>query len=109
MTLVNQQVVSLSGSISFGVVDADKSRALLFVDAPPGMSVTALEPESRDDDRHGPRQNLLQFMGPATDRDDDREGPDVRSGPREPHLPEAGEPGPSLLPFPAPVSRRRRL
>ncbi len=109
MTLVNQQVVTLSEAISFGVVDADKSRVLLFVDAPLGTSIAALEPEDRDHDRHGPRQNLLQFMGQGTNRDDDRERTDLASAPREPKRPDASEHGPSLLPFPAPMSRRRRM
>jgi carbon storage regulator CsrA len=110
MTLVNQQVVSLSESISFGVVDADKSRVLLFVDAPLGTSITALEEADTSQRTTGSRQNLLQFMGPAVDRsDDDREGTDVQTDARGPRGAEVAEPGPDLLPFPAPVSRRRRV
>src|SRR5208283_3935764 len=43
MTLVNQQVVPLCESMSLGVVDADKSRVLFFVDAPVGTSVMAVD------------------------------------------------------------------
>src|SRR5438270_9080021 len=43
LTLVNQQVIELGKSVSLGVVDVDRSRALFFVDAPPGTNVLATD------------------------------------------------------------------
>jgi Global regulator protein family len=109
MTLLNQQVVNLGESISLGVVDADKSRALFFVDAPLGMSVTALKHQGDDRPSLSSRQNLLQFMGQAGEM----------SGPNcDQPAPGAGaefkntsieEPEPKLLPFPARLPKRHRL
>ena len=48
LTLVNQQVVALGESVNLGIVDADRARALFFVDAPLGMTVTALKPQEPD-------------------------------------------------------------
>jgi carbon storage regulator CsrA len=109
LTLVNQQVVCLSESISLGVVDADKSRALFFVDAPAETSIAALDPESPGGKGTGARQNLLQFMGQGTDTSDD--DPPELEAETEPVRDETadGETGPDLLPFPSPVSRRRRI
>ena len=101
MTLVNQQVVNLGESISLGVVDADKSRALFFVDAPLGMSVTALKHEGDDRPRSSIRQTLLQFMG----QQEHQSAPDLPPAAQHPdvagQVPSADdEPEPKLLPFP---------
>lgn len=113
MTLVNQQVIALGERIRLGVVDADKTRALFFVDAPAGMSITALKPQ--DDDRPGSsaQQNLLQFMGQA-------EEPAEADRPRPSEPPQAPEHvdgatstengiGPELIPFPPRLPKRHRL
>jgi sRNA-binding carbon storage regulator CsrA len=109
MTLVNQQMVNLGESITLGVVDADKSRAVFFVDAPQGISVTALK--TQRDDRPGSsiRQNLLQFMGQPTERPA-AEGESPASTPA-PKLDDtrADGPEPKLLPFPTRLPKRHRL
>ena len=109
LTLVNQQIVALGESISLGVVDADRARALFFVDAPLGTSVTALKPQEPDPRNLSSRQNLLQFMGPIADRPS--EDPDKPLPPAETRevLPPRDEPGPELLPFPLPAPRRQRM
>ncbi|MGC8640688.1 MAG: carbon storage regulator [Isosphaeraceae bacterium] len=110
MTLVNQQVVNLGESITLAVVDADKSRALFFIDAPLGMSVTALKHEGDDRPRSSTRQALLQFMG----QPEDPSTPDIQPAPQNQHT--AGrttsadlEPEPKLLPFPTRMPKRHRL
>jgi sRNA-binding carbon storage regulator CsrA len=109
MTLVNQQVVSLGEAISLGVVDADKSRALFFIDAPTGMSVEAVDPDHRVPSAASSRQNLLQFMGPGGERsDENREKPEPTIEPKS-SPPTGDEAGPDLLPFPSPLTRRRRI
>ena len=65
MTLLNQQVFPLGETVNLGVVDADKSRVLFFVDAPLGTSITTVDPaapgtperiiESDSAPVHGPR------------------------------------------------------
>ena len=110
LTLVNQQIVALGESISLGIVDADKARALFFVDAP------------RRDERDGP-----QVAGPSAGA-----GPPARTcssswasrrkrpariearidpTARAPRLPgrRGGGPDPKLLPFPPPAPRRQRM
>jgi len=68
MTLINQQIVNLSESVSLGVVDADKSRVLFFVHAPAGTSVKAVDPEEAARANPSSNQILLQFMGQDTER-----------------------------------------
>ena len=111
LTLVNQQIVTLGESISLGVVDADKARALFFVDTPLGMSVTAVTPQEPDPRTRSSRQNLLQFMGPAADwppEDRDRIAQPVVHPDPENRSPSV-EPGPELLPFPSPEHHRQRM
>src|SRR5271165_7623921 len=71
MTLVNQQVVPLGESVNLGVVDADKSRVLFFVDAPVGTSVMAVDQEGPERAHAPANQNLLQFMRQGTERLDE--------------------------------------
>ena len=100
MTLVNQQIVALGDSVSLGVVDADKTRVLFFVDAPAGTSVTAVDPERPDRASASSTQILLQFMGQGSER---LEGTQEKSTPgANPHNGEAPRKGsgPDLLPFP---------
>jgi hypothetical protein len=109
MTLVNQQVVNLGESINLGVVDADKSRALFFVDAPQGISVTALKTQRDDRPGSSTRQNLLQFMRhPAERPDTDGERPASSPAAALDDTP-ADDPVPKLLPFPTRLPKRHRL
>jgi carbon storage regulator CsrA len=109
MTLVNQQVVNLGESISLGVIDADKSRALFFVDAPLGISVTANKPQRIDQPGSCSRQHLLQFMSQPVEKQEENRGtPAPRPGVDRDREPE-GESGPELLPFPTPQPKRHRL
>jgi carbon storage regulator CsrA len=101
MTLVNQQVVPIGESVSLGVVDADKSRVLFFVDAPLGTSVTAVEQEELDRENPSSKQILLQFMGQGADRPEEhRERPSPGGGSREDRTTRDGS-GPDVLPFPS--------
>jgi sRNA-binding carbon storage regulator CsrA len=76
MTLINQQVVNLSESVSLGVVDADKSRVLFFVDAPAGTSVMAVDQAGQDYTKAPANQVLLQFMRQGAERPEEhREQP----------------------------------
>ncbi len=101
MTLVNQQIVHLSESVSLGVVDADKSRVLFFVDAPVGASVMAVDRERVDRANASSNQILLQFMGQGTERlDEHREKPAPGLGSREGQTASDGS-GPDVLPFPS--------
>ena len=100
MTLVNQQTVHLSESVSLGVVDADKSRVLFFVDAAVGTSVMAVDRERVDRANASSNQILLQFMGQGTERlDEHREQPSPGVGSREGQTANDGS-GPDVLPFP---------
>ncbi len=110
MTLVNQQVVPLGQSMSLGVVDADKSRVLFFVDAPVGTSVRAVDQEARSRANAPANQNLLQFMRQGTERADEH-----REQPAPGDTSCAGRPasdgscaGPDLLPFPSNQPDRNR-
>lgn len=108
MTLVNQQIVNLGESISLGVVDVDKTRALFFVDAPLGMSVTALKHEDEDRPRSSTRQSLLPFMGQGKPADPNH--PSTASHPDTPgQSPAVDEREPRLLPFPAHMAKRQRI
>ncbi len=107
MTLVNEQVVSLGGSISLGVLDADKSRALFFVDAPLGVSVTALRSQAEERPGSSARQNLLQFMGQPEERSDPVEQRPAQDPGMVVDGPAADEPEPKLLPMPTRLPRRR--
>jgi carbon storage regulator CsrA len=101
LTLVSQQVIDLGISISLGVVDADRSRALFFIDAPPGMSVLAGDQKAVGGrEQATARQNLLQFMGPAPERCS--AGPEKagENGPTR-HGREYGQAALHVLPFPS--------
>jgi len=101
MTLLNQQVVVLDPAISLGVVDADKARVLLVVDAPAGTSISTLEPHDPARNGGAAKQNLLQFMGQGTERGgDDRGEPSARPETQAKAI-EGNESGADLLPFPA--------
>jgi carbon storage regulator CsrA len=101
MTLVNQQVVPIGESVGLGVVDADKSRVLFFVDAPLGTSVTAVEQDELDRANPSSKQILLQFMGQGTDRPEEhRERPSPGGGSRADRTTRDGS-GPDVLPFPS--------
>ena len=101
MTLVNQQIVHLSESVSLGVVDADKSRVLFFVDAPVGTSVTAVDREGLDRSNASSNQILLQFMSQGTEPPDAHpEKPAPGLGSREGQTSSDGS-GPDVLPFPS--------
>jgi sRNA-binding carbon storage regulator CsrA len=109
MTLVNQQVVNLGESISLGVVDADKSRVLFFVDAPLGITVTALKTQGEDRPGTSPQQTLLQFMGQASEYPrGDRAAPASASGGALGDV-RVDEPEPKLLPFPTRLPKRHRV
>ena len=103
MTLVNQQVVPLGESMSLGVVDADKSRVLFFVDAPLSTSVTAVGQEGPDRANTPSNQILLQFMRQGTERpEEQREKTASGVGSREGQPTSDGSGGgPDLLPFPS--------
>lgn len=101
MTLVNQQIVHLSESVSLGVVDADESRVLFFVDAPMTASVMAVDREGVDRANASSNQILLQFMGQGTERSDEhREKPALGVVSREDQTASDGS-GPDVLPFPS--------
>jgi len=110
LTLVNQQIVALGESINLGVVDADKFRALFFVDAPLGMTVTALKSQEPDPRIRYSKQNLLQFMGQSDRPSEDR---GKIAPPVVHHDPDSSspsdEPGPELLPFPSREPHRQRM
>jgi carbon storage regulator CsrA len=109
LTMVNQQVISLGEAINVGIVDADRSRGLFFVDAPVGSSVLALERREIDSKKSLPRQNLLQFMGQGQEKlDDERQKPNVKMAPREDPEP-ADSNVPHLLPFPSRPADRDRV
>ncbi len=103
MTLVNQQVVPLGQSVSLGVVDADKSRVLFFVDAPVGTSVMAVDPEGQDRANAPPNQILLQFMRQGTERPDEPREPPSHADPSRPGQPASDGSGADrdVLPFPS--------
>ena len=63
LTLVNQQTVTLGESISLGVVDADRLRALFVVDAPAGTSVTALKSQDPLPRRRSPGRTCSSSWG----------------------------------------------
>jgi len=101
MTLINQQIVHLGESVSLGVVDADKSRVLFFVDAPAGTSVMAVGQAGQDRANASSNQILLQFMGQGTERlDAHREKPAPAVASREGQTASVGS-GPDVLPFPS--------
>lgn len=110
MTLVNQQVITLDPAISLGVVDADKTRVLLFIDAPVETSISTLEMHDSTRKDGAAKQNFLQFMGQGTEHGaDDRGKPSARPNPQA-EANRGGETGGDLLPFPAllPAGRDRR-
>ena len=111
MTLVNQQVVALDPAISLGVVDVDKARVLLFVDAPVGTGISTLEPHDPTRKNGAAKQNFLQFMGQSTDHPgDNRDNLSTRPDTQAETI-KGDETGVHLLPFPAPLpsGRQRRL
>ena len=107
MTLVNQQVVPLGESMSLGVVDADKSRVLFFVDAPLSTSVTAVgqeEPDPRTDLE--PDSASVHAPGHRAAGGAAREnGLGVGSRKGQPTSDGSGG-GPDLLPFPSKSTRQ---
>ena len=106
MTLVNQQIVHLSESVSLGVVDADKTRVLFFVDAPVETSVMAVDRERVGRANASSNQILLQFMGQGTERLDEHRGkPAPGLGSREGQTASDGS-GPDVLPFPFESTRQ---
>ncbi len=108
MTLINQQIVHLGESVSLGVVDADKSRVLFFVDAPAGTSVMAVGQAGQDRANASSNQILLQFMGQGTERlDAHREKPAPAVASREGQTASVGS-GPDVLPFPSNQPHRNR-
>ena len=99
LTLINQQIVHLGESVSLGVVDADRSRVLFFVDAPVGTSVTAVDREGLDRANASSNQIFLQFMGQGAERPDEhREKPGPGLGSREGQTASDGS-SPDVLPF----------
>ena len=100
LTLVNQQIIALGEFISLGVVDADKARAVFFVDAPTGMSVTALKTQEPDSRNLASRQNLLQFMGLPAERASEDRGQTAPAAGTGQGGPSTDERGPELIPFP---------
>ncbi len=110
MTLLNQQIVQLGESVSLGVVDADKSRVLFFVDAPVGTSVRAVDQEGLERPNASSKQILLQFMGQGTERADEHQ---EQTAPcdtsREDHTASDGSlAGPDVLPFTLNQTERTR-
>jgi carbon storage regulator CsrA len=100
LTLVSQQVIELGRSISLGVVDVDRSRALFFVDAPTGTSVLAADQRAVCCQNPTAMQNLLQFMSPPAERGGAgvEKTPDIDPS-RDSGEPAAVDPSPLVLPF----------
>jgi len=108
VTLINQQIVHLGESVSLGVVDADKSRVLFFVDAPAGTSVMAVDQGGQDRANASSNQILLQFMGQGTERlDEHREKPAPGVASRAGQTASDGS-GLDVLPFPSNQPHRNR-
>jgi sRNA-binding carbon storage regulator CsrA len=103
LTMATRDVIRLGETMSLGIVDADKSRALLFVDAPQGARVIAEDkPESAQDQKTGSQQCLLQFMD-QSDHVKRTEQPEaVSAGPEPASRDERTADGPTLLPFAPP-------
>ncbi len=105
MTLVNQQVVPLGESVSLGVVDADKTRVLFFVDAPVGTSITAVDQERPNRASTSSNQILLQFMGQSNERPEEpRAKPSSTAKPVEDQT-ASDRSDPDVLPFPTPLDQ----
>jgi carbon storage regulator CsrA len=109
LTLVSQQVIELGKSISLGVVDVDRSRALFFIDAPPGTSVLTTDQRAACCCKNPTAmQNLLQFMSPPSERGG--AGPEKTSDNEASRdRREAGDPSPLVLPFPSQPTGRDPL
>ncbi len=109
MTLVNQQVLPLGKCLNLGVVDVDKSRVLFFVDAPPGTSIIAAEPEGPDCANASAKQILLQFMGQDAERTDEHHQKPAPGTLRNGQTSiEGSSAEPDLLPFPSNQPNRHR-
>lgn len=109
MTLVNQQVVPLGEAVNLGVVDADRSRVLFFVDAPLGTSVTAVDQAGPDRANGSSNQILLQFMGQGNERLEEYREKSASGGSREGQMAADGTAGhPDVLRFPSNPRDRRR-
>ena len=117
LTLVNQQVVPLSDSVNLGVVDADKSRVVFFVDAPLGMSVAAVDQVEPDRANGRSNQILLQFMSQGPGQPEERREQPAAGDSSPTADSDAGrtatdEPGtgtsPDVLPFPSNHAKRHR-
>jgi carbon storage regulator CsrA len=108
LTMVNQQTLALGGSISLGVLDADRSRVLLFVDAPAGTTVETPEREPPLSRAEGSRQSLLDFMNGVPDRPEpspESAGACLDQVGRSPADPVEA---PRLLPFPSRRGKKAR-
>jgi hypothetical protein len=110
LTLVSQQVIELGTSISLGIVDVDRSRALFFIAAPPGTSVLAADQRAACCQNPTAKQNLLQFMSPPSEQGgaglEKTAGNDSSRDRREGG---AGDPSPLVLPFPSQPAGRDPL
>jgi hypothetical protein len=103
VTMAARDVIRLGESVSLGMVDADKTRALLFVDAPPGTRVVAAEPQGRQpESAPASQQSLLQFMDQGDHAKRDQEKTIPLAGSHAASALESADSGPRLLPFVAP-------
>jgi sRNA-binding carbon storage regulator CsrA len=114
LAIAIRDVVRLGDRISLGVVDADATRVLFVVDAPPGTKIRAVGKLELEPDVRSTGQSLLQFMEPGEKlkRDQDAEN-SAHDGKRN-GTPSTGFKGwsdnrplkrrparPNLLPFPS--------
>jgi carbon storage regulator CsrA len=100
LTLVNHQVIELGKSVSLGVVDVDRSRAVFFVDAPPGTNVLATDQRTVRGRNASAKQNLLQFMSlPSEQGGADPEKTSDDGSSRDSRA--TRDPNPHVLPFPS--------
>ena len=107
LTLVSQQVIELGKSISLGVVDVDRSRALFFVDAPPGTSVLATDQRAvccQEPDRQA--KPVAVHEPTLRARRCRRWKRRLSNDPSRAIVEKAGDPGPHVLPFPSPPARQ---
>jgi sRNA-binding carbon storage regulator CsrA len=109
ITLCDQQIITIGSDIHLGLIDVDRTRAVLFVDAPDGISVNV---ESASPARNhilpvrGESDDVVQALlpfstAPEPAGDDD----DQKHRPREPRTGVRGDgasdrPPSRILPFP---------
>jgi carbon storage regulator CsrA len=106
LTLGNQQIITIGDAIHLGLISADSTRALLVVEAPDDLAVTAhdaakprAKPTPSDDDAES-HQGLLPFpSSPAPDADNHPHDTDPHTLPFEP--------GTSTIPFARPREPER--